>query len=252
MLFIKNREYRLNQKKGESRKSRIFSCFFYFVFLILLCSYGQAGVVLKVRAVNPLDEVATEVIRYPLPVGVKADDIIDFKIEGYYQAQVKAEEDVKKDMLEKEGNQEVETETTIEKDVVLDEKKDVSPAYEVIFDEEQKKYFLEVKVTFPPKGVIKIEIDIKDVWVIEQFKISQLRLSVPEVINENETQQSLKDMILKQLDEIEERQKEFTIAQVGIEDYIKAYEKNVEILEQVEFDVEMLKSLIIEEQKEEK
>ncbi len=230
-------------------------------FLIFLCSYAQAGVVLNVRAVNPLDKITTEVIRYPLPVGVKAEDIIDFKIEGYYQEEVKAEEEVKKDILEKEDhqdvkvlekeeNQAIETETTIEEDELLNEKKDVPPKYEVVFDEEQKKYFLEVKVTFPPKGVIKIAINIKDVWFIEQLRISQLRLSVPEEVYGDETSQSLKEMIFKQLDEIEQRQKEYTIAQVGIEDYIKAYEKNIEILNQVRFDIKMLKSLIVEEQKE--
>ncbi len=205
-------------------------------FLLFLCSDVQAGVVLKVREVNPLDKIVTELVRYPLPVGVKPEDVKDFKIEGYYH-EVSLEETAG------EGSQPSLEET---------HKPSAPPKYRISFDKEKKVFVIEVEVTFPPKGVVSLEIGIEEVWFVAESKIEALRDSVPELPEGGQTGISLRGMIFKQLDEIIEKQGKSSVAQVGVEEHIKAYEKNIEILEQVEFDNGMLKGLITEEQKKSK
>ncbi len=208
--------------------------YLFLCFLLLLCSDVQAGVVLKVRAVNPLEKIVTELVRYPLPIGVKPEDIKDFKIEGYSK-EASAEAIVGED-----------SQPPLEEML----KPPAPPEYKISFDEEKKIFVIEVEVVFPPKGVVSLEIGIEEVWFVAESKIEALRDSVPELLEGSQTGVSLREMIFRQLDEIIEKQGKSSVAQVGVEEHIKAYEKNIEILEQVEFDIGMLKGLIMEEQKE--
>ena len=193
------------------------------LFLLLFISQSYAGVVLNVRAVNPLDEVIEETIRYKLPVGIKPEHIKEFKVEGQYVLPV---------------------EDSVEEVEKTPKKQEVNPDYNIFFDEERQCFFIEIVVKFAPKGVIRLTLDLEDVWYIEKKIIEELHELIPEVAQDNQLANNLQEIILKQLDKIMELQKKNEVSQVGVEEHIKAYEKNIKILEQVKTDLRMLESLI--------
>jgi len=223
-------------------------CFF-LCFLVLLCTDARAAVTLRVKAVNPLEEITTEVIRYPLPIGIKPENIKGFKIEGYYQEPEFIKPEEHEDSFEVPFKEPLDEELEFDQDIPPSEESEINlpPEYHVVFDEAENLFFLEVKVIFPPKGVVNLEINIEDVWTVSEERLKVLASSVPELLEENQTGLSLREIIFEQLDEITERQSQTSIAQVGVEDHIEAYEKNIQILEQAELDVGMLENLIMEE-----
>jgi len=209
---------------------RLFFIFFLFIFLGV--NSVHAGVVLKVRAVNPLDVEATEVIRYPLPIGIKPDNIKGFRFQDSVKEEKKATEELE--------------------EIGTDSKPgEVPTEYEVLYDKEKGLFFIELEVTFAPKGVVNFELDIDDVWNISQARIEELKGSIPEIGAEHSLGSSLKEMILKELEGIVPRQEKSTVIQAGVREHIAAYEKNMKIIEQVEMDIGMLEQLIAEQKTDE-
>ncbi len=203
----------------------------FIILLALFLSFGattaESGVVIKVRAINPLEEEAPVTIHYPLPAGLTSDDILAKRIARGKGRAVRAN-------------------------------------FEVNFDENEKVYFVDHQITLGPKEIVVLEIEAKDVWTVPQETVDRLKKEVEDLLKtpppppegEEETGPDpvalkLKDEISRQLDEIVEDQKATAITQVGVQAHIEAYQKSRETLQQVGMDITMLRNMIAAQQAEE-
>lgn len=206
---------------------------------------ARAEVVIKVRALNPLDTEQTAVIHYPLPVEISPDDILRQKA-AYSMERGEGEEPRKTD-------------------------------FRVSLDEETGGYFIDDEVVLLPKEVVTLEVHVRDIWVIDTARIDGLRREAaglfeeweartaalpetepagggtgeeggaPEESRAQETKEivlTLRDEILDGLDQIEKRQDANRIVKVGVERHMSAHAENQEALRQVQQDILMLRSLI--------
>lgn len=190
---------------------------------------AEAQVVIKIRAINPLAEEAVAPIHYPLPAQVKPSDIIAkrMKFNSPHLPQ---------DAL-KEG----------------EEAPVVSPRVEeadfaVKYDKNTKQYYVDHEIKLAPREIVTLEVEVKDVWVIPSEYVEELRAQVEAMaaVHEplDETAGALKAGIFDALNQIVRSQEDDTVRRVGVETHIKAYEKNQEMLRQVEMDKKMLGNLL--------
>ena len=191
-----------------------------------------ADVIIKVRALNPLNTKETAVIYYPLPKEISKENILKQKIT-----------------------------------YSLDHSQDEEPlktTFQISFDEEKGEYYIDDEIFLLPKEVVTLEVHVEDVWGIERAKIEELRDEVggllkaweegsPEVqsgeeaVAKEETKEfavMMKLEILNGLDKILERQEKNQIINVGVERHIMAYEDNMDELRQVQQDIVLLANLI--------
>jgi len=204
-----------------------------------------AGVTIKVRALNPLETRETAVINYPLPREIKQEHILDQKVTYSME------------FIPEEG------ESPRKKRLYMN------------FDEDTGVFYIDDEVLLMPKEVVTIQVDVKDVWVIDSDQIDQLRREVKSLADEWQDQNEespfededpgeggsgegdlfieetraivdeLKMEILTQLDQILEWQASHTIYKVGVEKHIKTYNENIQVLRQVKQDLSMLANLIL-------
>jgi len=179
---------------------------------------AECGVVIKVRAINPLDEEAPVTIHYPLPGGITAEDVIGKR--------------------------------------VARGKGPARPAdFQINFDESEKAYFVDDQMTLAPKEIVVLEVEARDVWTVPQKTIDDLKIQAETLVKarprgegEEESRPDpvavkLKEEIFRQLEQVVEAQKAGGITQAGVQGHIDAYQKNREILQQVGMDLAMLRNI---------
>jgi hypothetical protein len=195
------------------------------ILSLFICSIANAEVVLKIRAVNPLDTEAVTPVRAYLPKPAGPEDILSSCVVRPASGE-KTQYDIRNTQYE--------------------------------FDEEKEQYYVEQELVLAPKEVVVLEVEVKDVWVIEEERIERIADSVERIVESEKRKvkseklfteryplvAELKEEILKNLDRIIRRQAENTVALVGVERHIKTYEENMAALEQVEMDLQMLQGLI--------
>ena len=204
------------------------------VAVFLLGSKGVfADVVIKVRALNPLETQEIAVVKYPLPKEVSQEHILRKNI-------------------------------TYSKDHSQDEEPPKSD-FQISFDESEGSYYIDDTISIGPKEVITLEVHVKDVWMIEKTRIEGLKKDVDNLLGAWEEQlEALKESaqggeedveikefalmmkgeILKKLDEIVQRQDKTSIVKTGVQRHIEAFEDNMEDLRQVQQDIVLLANLI--------
>lgn len=198
------------------------------IFMILLVlSMGFVGtaecaVVIKVRAINPLEEEALVTIHYPLPAGLTPEDVLA-------------------------------------KRVARGKGPAVPTDFAINFDEDEKVYFVDHLITLAPKEIVVLEVEAKDIWTVPQKTIDGLKKQVEDLLKASPPSEGfvseeaaagpdpvalkLKEEISRQLEEIVANQKATAITQVGVQWHIKAYQKNREVLQQVGMDITMLRNM---------
>lgn len=217
------------------------------IIFIWLAPIASAEVVIKVRALNPLDTKEIAVIRYPLPKEVSKENILKQKIT-----------------------------------YSMDHSEDEEPpktSFKISYDEEKGEYYIDDEVLLFPKEVVTLEVHVEDVWVIEKSDIEKLRGQVDGLLeawekeiseeklsadagsdtdvdvktntditeDKSETKEfalMMKEEILIGLNKIIERQDANEIIDVGVERHITAYKSSIDELRQVEQDIVLLANLI--------
>ena len=185
-------------------------------------SPAYSAVVIKVRAINPLEEEAPVTIHYPLPAGLTSEDVLAKR--------------------------------------VARGKSPAAPAdFEINFDENEKVYFVDHQITLAPKEIVVLEVEAKDIWTVTPETIDRLKKQVEDLLKARPPSEGsvsgeaaagdpialkLKEEISRQLEEIVENQKATAITQVGVRGHIEAYQKNRETLQQVGMDITMLRNMI--------
>lgn len=184
---------------------------------------AEAQVVIKIRAINPLSEEAVAPIHYPLPAQVKPSDIIAKRMK-FNSPHLPPD-------VSKEGERRVE---------------DADLA--VKYDKSTKQYYVDHEIKLAPREIVTLEVEVKDVWVIPNEQIEELKAQVEAMTAVHdpldETAGALKTGIFDALNQIVRSQADDTVRRVGVETHIKAYEKNQEMLRQVEMDKKMLGNLL--------
>jgi hypothetical protein len=204
-----------------------------------------AGIVIKVRALNPLETEETAKIRYPLPVEIKEADILGQKVT--FSLEHAEEEKPRKTQLKFSA------------------------------DEKTGGVYVDDEVLLSAKEVMTLEVDVRDVWVVAPEEIDGLRQEAtallekwgrretvldgdgqpagdpgearegagePEAEDEKAVALELKDEIFSQLDAVVERQERCAVIKAGVERHISGYKENIEALRQVRQDMEMLARLL--------
>lgn len=196
------------------------------IFIILLVLFmgfagtAECGVVIKVRAINPLDEEVPVTIHYPLPGGLTAEDVIGKRLARGSGKGLSEPED-----------------------------------FQINFVEGEKAYFIDHQMTLAPKEIVVLEVEARDVWTVPQKTIDELKNQAESLVKmqprgEGEEESGpdpvavkLKEEISRELGQVLQAQKESGITQVGAQGHIKAYQKNREILQQVGMDLTMLRNM---------
>jgi len=112
----------------------------------------DANVIIKVRALNPLDSQESAVINYPLPKEITETDILSQKI-------------------------------TYSMDHSEDEVPP-SASFKISFDETKGEYYIDETVVLRAKEVVTLEVHVKDVWIIKTSHIEQLKQNVIELFKD--------------------------------------------------------------------
>jgi len=204
-----------------------------FFFIVLTSVHG--AVIIKVRAINPLDTEVIAPIKYPLPKAMQPGDIIEKRMIFNGQRIMPSENS-------EDGQEVVEgSEPVLKSD------------FNINYDEEKGYYFVDEEVSLGPKQIVTLEIVVNDVWQITDNKIESLwkeaemvKNSEDGTVGEDDLSNELKQEIFQSLEEVVSRQTENEILKVGADKHIQAYEKNIEVLQQVEEDIFMLKNLLEE------
>ena len=195
------------------------------VFMGFCVTTAEGAVVIKVRAINPLEEEAPVTIHYPLPAGLTPEDVLAKRVARGKGPAVPAD-------------------------------------LEINFDEDEKVYFVDYLITLAPREIVVLEVEAEDIWTVPQETIDGLRKQAEDLLRARPPSEEfvseeaspsagpdpvalkLKEEISRQLEEIVEDQKTTAIAQVGVQGHIEAYQKNRETLAQVGMDITMLRNMI--------
>src|SRR3989338_3705376 len=181
-------------------------------------SQAQCGVVIKVRAINPLEEEAPVTIHYPLPGGITAEDVIGKRISRGRGSPAPAD-------------------------------------FQINFDESKKAYFVDHQMNLAPKEIVVLEVEAKDVWTVPQKTIDEFKSQAESLLKmqpqgeggedagPDPVAAKLKEEIFRQLEQVVAAQKASGITQAGVQGHIDAYQKNREILQQVGMDPAMLRNI---------
>lgn len=222
--------------------------------LILMVLDARANIIIKVRALNPLESEETAAIFYPLPKEVTPNDIVDKKMTfslGERQA------------------------------VLTEEGEEPKTTFNVEYVQEEGRYYISDEVALGPREVVTMEVHVRDIWTIPQDVLDAKKKEVEDLMARysikreasaeegqdeegqdqkeeasekdfsDETITALKSEIFAQLDEMAARQEKASVLNVGVEKHMDAYYKNLEALAQLEADVGMLRYMLEPEEEEE-
>lgn len=192
---------------------------------------AHAAVVIKIRAVNPLETETAAPIRYPLPKEVAPQDIVAKRIKFSGQREyhlVGGAGDKEPAAAEPRAPQEAD--------------------FKIKYDKKNGYYYVDHEVLLGPRQIVTLEVEVKDVWNIPPEQIETLRTEVDALLAQggemNETAAALKEEIGKALDQIVKSQEQTTVAKVGVEQHINSYGKNREMLQQAQMDKKMIQNLL--------
>ena len=196
----------------------------------LLVPDSYANIIVKVRALNPLESEEVAAIFYPLPSEVSPSDIIEKKITFSLSE---------------------------------DEEKPRKTTFNVEYVEEKGRYFIIDEVALGPREVVTLEVHVRDIWTSPAERLDSIKQTVegiivqyqpaedpsgedPESVEEydEETIRILQDAIFEEIDAIAKRQPKSSVLKVGVEKHMEAYYEDMEALAQVEVDVLTLRSLL--------
>lgn len=193
------------------------------LFMGFCVTAAEGAVVIKVRAINPLEEEAPVTIHYPLPAGLTSEDVLAKRVARGKGPAVPAD-------------------------------------FEINFDENEKIYFVDHLITLAPREIVVLEVEAKDIWIVPQKTIDGLKKQVEDLLKARPPSEEfvseeaaagpdpvalkLKEEISRQLEEIAGNQKATAITQVGVQGHIEAYQKNRETLQQAGMDIMMLRNMI--------
>ena len=122
---------------------------------------------------------------------------------------------------------------------------------ELAYDVRQGQYYVYKEVKLKPKASVTYEIEIEDIWLIDEEKLNTLKSHAEELAGKlkkteyKEVSGKLKEMIEKNIVEILEKQTSYAIDRVSPIEHISAYEANKEMLDIVKEDVGTLENLVI-------
>lgn len=173
----------------------LFFCF------VLFLGVAQAGITLRLVAVNPSDNEQTVPVKVYLPMETKPEDII-----------------YKEDL-------------------------------EVGYDTQQGSYYVHGEYTLKPKEVLEKEIELKDIWVIDEAQIALLRQEASSMFEEfKKTGYAEKAAVIyqgveKKLKEISDMQK---VSSVSPGYHISNYRNSLSLLNSVKADLLAGKTLLAE------
>lgn len=176
------------------------SLFSVFCFLILAAQL-EAGITLRVVAVNPADNEQTVPVKVYLPLEVKPEDIL-----------------YKSDL-------------------------------EIAYDTQLGGYYVFGEYQLKPKEVLEKEIEIKDVWVIDQSQIALMRQEAKEVLGAFEKTKYLEratliyNVIDKKIKEVEQMQ-DMSMASPSYK--ISNYRNGLSLLNSAKADLLAAKTLLAE------
>jgi len=205
---------------------------------LLACPARSAfsEVVIKVRALNPMNTKETAKIDYPLPHEIAEAHILKKKI-NYSMDHSEDEEPPKQE-------------------------------FNIVKDDKLGGFHVRDEIVLLPKEVVTLEVHVQDVWQVSLSKIEALKAEVDTILQEweedvkasenegaDETEQASRDetrefaLVMKKeiidaLDSIVSSQDKSKIIKVGVENHIAAFQENVEVLRQVQQDVVLLANLI--------
>jgi len=173
----------------------VFSFFRFFVFP------AQAGISLRLVAVNPADIEQIVPIKVYLPVETKPEDIL-------YKADL-----------------------------------------EVGYDTQQGSYYVHGEYTLKPKEVLEKEIELKDIWVIDEAQVALLRQEAKNIAEEFKKTNYIEKAALiyqgidKKLSEVTEMQK---VASASPGYHISNYRNSLSLLTSAKADLLAAKTLLSE------
>lgn len=174
---------------------------FFFFCIFFNFTIAQAGITLRLVAVNPADNEQTVPVKVYLPMETKPEDII-----------------YKEDL-------------------------------EVGYDTQQGSYYVHGEYTLKPKEVLEKEIEIKDIWVIDEAQIALLRQEAKSVAEEfKKTSYAQKATLMyqsieKKLQEVSEMQKASAVSP-GY--HISNYRASIGLLNSAKADLVAAKTLLAE------
>lgn len=177
-----------------------FSVFQFFSFIISIPK-AEAGITLRVVAVNPADNEQTVPVKVYLPVETKPEDIL-----------------YKEDL-------------------------------EVGYDTQQGSYYVHGEYTLKPKEVLEKEIELKDIWVIDEAQILSLRQEAKNISDDfKKTNYAEKAALIyqgidKKLSEVAEMQ---DISSVSPGYHISNYRNSLSLLNSAKADLLAAKTLLAE------
>jgi hypothetical protein len=205
--------------------------------LILMASQADANIIIKVRALNPLESEEIAAISYPLPEEISPSDVVTKKIT-----------------------------------FSLPHEEESKTTFNIEYVEEEGRYFIIDEVVLGPREVVTLEAHVRDIWFIAQDRLTGIKQTVEDLVAkfkrnsesppegepegepvedvDDETITALQEEILKQFDDISTRQAGSSVVKVGVAKHMEAYYENMEALAQVEGDVEMLRYLLEPEEDE--
>jgi hypothetical protein len=211
---------------------------------------NRAGVLIRIRVVNPLNKETSAPIKYPLPKEIKPEDIIGKRIVYSFgrelgkpgSEEAKVEPKVEETETESKAH---ETEAQKAKTGELDQD------FKISFDKKKRYYYVDHELVLGPKEFVLLELRVRDVWVIGEESIESLRQDLNNLLmgssaDLGETAKALKEEIFNELGEVMRKQAQNTVYLAGVEEHIEVYRKNMDTLRQAELDIEMLKNLIVE------
>lgn len=181
---------------------KAFLCFLFSTICFLsFITLSEAGITLRLVAVNPADNEQTVPVKVYLPMETKPEDII-----------------YKEDL-------------------------------EVGYDTQQGSYYVHGEYLLKPKEVLEKEIELKDIWIIDESQISLLRQEAKDVCDDfKKTNYAKKaDLIYqsidKKLNEVAEMQK---AASVSPGYHISNYRNSLSLLNSAKADLVAAKTLLAE------
>lgn len=190
------------------------------LFMGFCVTTAEGAVVIKVRAINPLEEEAPVTIHYPLPAGLTPEDVLAKRVARGKGPAVPAD-------------------------------------FKINFDEDEKIYFVDHQITLASREIVVLEVEAKDIWAVPQKTIDGLKKQAEDLLKARPPPEGeeavagpdpvalkLKEEIFRQLEKVVEDQKATAITQVGVQGHIEAYQKNRETLQQVGMDITMLRNML--------
>ena len=121
---------------------------------------------------------------------------------------------------------------------------------ELVYDDLKEQYYVTTDVTLQPEATETFQVEIRDIWLIDEAVLTALEARAEEVASKLEGQAyeietaNILERIQKNVAEIHARQEENRIPKVSTPEHISAYRHNQVVLDVVKDDVQTLEELL--------